>query len=82
MWMKSSNGESTKPAEAEFSQAGVIVRRNFHKIEATEEMPEHWEYEEWQMTKDQYDVYQVMLTETGDIEDALIELAEIIAGGE
>ena len=45
-------------------------------------MPEHWEYEEWQMTKDQYDVYQVMLTETGDIEDALIELAEIIAGGE
>lgn len=82
MWVKSSNSESAKPAEAEISQGGVIVRRNFHLIEAADEMPEHWEYEEWQMTKDQYDVYQVMLTETGDIEDALIELAEIIAGGE
>ena len=82
MWVKSNNGESTKPAEVEICQGGVIVRKNFHLIEATDEMPEHWEYEEWQMTKDQYDVYQVMLTETGDIEDALIELAEIIAGGE
>lgn len=82
MWIKSQNSESMKPAEAEISQGGVIVRRNFHQIEAAEEMPEHWEYEEWQMTKDQYEVYTAMIMETGDIEDALIELAEIITGGE
>jgi len=83
MWKTSMNSEAAKPAELEFTgNGGVIVRSNYKPVEATEETPAHWEYEEWQMTKDQYDVYQVMLTETGDIEDALIELAEIIAGGE
>lgn len=82
MWIKSQNSESKKPAEAEISQGGVIVRRNYHLIQAADEMPEHWEYEEWQMSAEQYEVYAAMMTETSDIEDALIELAEMIVGGE
>lgn len=82
MWTKSSNSESQKPPVVSIDASGVIVRKNFQVIPATEEMPEHWQYDEAQMTKEQYDVYEMMQSETSDIEDALIELAEIIAGGE
>ena len=82
MWKKSSNAESVKPAEVSMDASGVIIRKSYHRVEATEEVPEHWEYLEAQMTKEQYDVYLAMQAETSDIEDALIELAELIAGGE
>ena len=82
MWMKSQNSESTKPAEIETAPSGVIVRRNFKSVAAAGEMPAHWEWEEWQMTAEQYEVYAAMAAETADLSDALIELADIIAGGE
>ena len=34
------------------------------------------------MTKEQYEVYQAMSAENEDLSDALIELAEMIVGGE
>lgn len=80
MWIKSENSESVKPAALERTRNGVIIRRNFRKIEATGECPAHFEWEEWQMTGDQYEVYKTMMAEQADIEDALIELAEIITG--
>lgn len=76
MWIKSMNCEPDKPAEIVVEAGGVIVRRGFRFVE------DHWEYEEWQMSAEQYDVYQAMQTETADLSDALIELAEIVAGGE
>lgn len=79
MWKKSENGESKKPAELESYPGGMIVRRNFRLIEASEEMPEYWSYEEWQMTSEQYEVYVVMMAENHDVSDALIELADLIA---
>ena len=80
MWQKSENSESRRPADIENTGRGVvIVRRNFHLIPADEERPEHWSYEEWQMTYDQYDVYRAMTAETADLSDALIEIADLLS---
>ena len=57
MWQKSSNSDNVKPLEVSIDVSGVIVRKNFELIEATEENPEHWEYLEWQMTHDQYEIW-------------------------
>lgn len=55
------------------------MNRNFRKVEATEERGEHWEYETWDMSKEQYEVYQYMEEQAREQADAIIELAEIIA---
>ncbi len=81
IWKKAENGEAVKPPEVSADGNGVIVRRKFKFIEATEEIPAHWEWEEWQMTRDQYDFYVAMSAANADLEDALIELADMIVGG-
>lgn len=57
----------------------MILRRNYIKINATEDMPEHWSYDEWQMTAEQYEVYQNFEQQISEQSDALIELADIMA---
>lgn len=58
MWIKSQNSEELRPDDFYQNDKGVIIRRNFIFIEQQgEEQPAHWEYEEWQMTKKQYDIY-------------------------
>lgn len=47
--------------------------------EATEEMPEHWVYEEWQMTAQQYEIYQAFEAQISEQSDALVELAELVS---
>ena len=79
MWIKSENGEPTKPPAKEISGDSVILRRNFEHVDASEDVPEHWKYDEWQMTADQYDVYQYYEGVTADQSDALVELAELYA---
>ncbi len=59
MWIKSENSDAVKPIQLEPSVSGMIVRRDFHFVEADEEMPAHWQYEEWQMTTAQYEVWEV-----------------------
>mgnify|MGYP006958213996 CR=1 FL=1 len=78
MWTKSQNGENLKPADFERGENYVILRRNFKHIEATEEMPAHYEYEEWQMTVEQYEVHKYHEQIEEEQADALIELAELI----
>jgi len=79
MWIKSQNDRPVQPSDLEFSGCHVIVRRDFHLIEATEDMPAHYEYEEWQMMAEQYEVYKNFETLINEQSDALIELAEIIS---
>lgn len=79
MWQKSSNSDSVRPLDVEKSGEIVIVRRHFQLIDATEEIPEHYEYDEWQMTADQYEVYQSLQSVIKEQEDALVELADIIS---
>ena len=81
MWQKSKTGDSVKPVEVEKSGDYVIVRKNFRFYKETDEEPAHWEYEEWQMTKDQYDVYLNFEKQLEEQQNALIELADMIAGG-
>lgn len=57
----------------------MIVRKNFKRVSSTTDTPEHWEYDEWQMTKEQYDVYQYHENLLNDQSDALVELAELFA---
>lgn len=78
MWIKAENSDNQKPAAVSIDASGVIITRNWKKVEATDERPEHWEYEEWQMSHEQYEVYLTMKAEMADTEDALIELAGMI----
>lgn len=79
MWQKSENGERIRPADIENTGRGVIVRRNFRNVPADDEIPEHWSYEEWQMSYEKYDVYRVMMAENADLSDALIEIADLLS---
>ena len=79
MWIKSENSDAVKPEDIIVTENRVIMNRNFRKVEATEERGEHWEYETWDMSKEQYEVYQYMEEQAREQADAIIELAEIIA---
>lgn len=79
MWTRSENDVNVRPSALEQAGDYVILRKNFHQVEATEEKPEHYEWDEWQMTKEQYDVYRVMEEKITEQSDALVELAEIIS---
>lgn len=57
----------------------MIIRKDFYLVEAMDEIPAHYEYEEWQMTTQQYEVYKNFETLINEQSDALIELAEIIS---
>ena len=58
MWIRTENGEGTKPDAIIRSGSRVILNRNFRHVEATEEKPEQWEYESLDMSAEQYEVYQ------------------------
>jgi hypothetical protein len=79
MWTKSQNDNAVQPNALEYVGNHVIIRRDFHLVEATDEIPAHYEYEEWQMTTQQYEVYKNFETLINEQSDALIELAGIIS---
>lgn len=79
MWIHCGNGESVKPPVKEVSGDQVIVRKAFELIPADGDFPEHWEYDEWQMPKEAYEVYTYYEALTNEQSDALMELAELIA---
>ena len=79
MWIRTENGENIRPQSIEPSGGYVIVRKNFVLIEATDDKPAHYEYDECQMTKEQYEVYSYMASEIADQSDALVELAELLS---
>ena len=79
MWIRTENGEQNKPLEFERSGSNVILRRNFTLISETSDFPTHWEYDEWQMTLEQYEVYKTFDEQVREQADALIEIADILA---
>ena len=74
MWTRSENGEATKPAEIEKSGNHVILRNDFELIPASDDMPEHWTYNEWQMTAEQYEVYAVMKAQNDALAGLITEM--------
>lgn len=79
MWTRIENSDLTKPPVYEESGSNVIVRRAYNQVDATEDKPAHWEYDEWQMTKEQYAVFEPLNTIVNEQSDALVELAELIS---
>lgn len=79
MWVRTENGESIQPLAFEQSGDNIILRRNFRLVEATEDKPTHYEYDEWQMTNEQHEVYQAFDAQVSEQSDALVELAELIS---
>ena len=79
MWQKSNNSESVRPLETERSGNHVIVRRNIKPVAAAEDMPAHYEWDEMQLTAEQYEVYQQFEQRIKENEDALVELAGLIS---
>lgn len=79
MWIKTENSDARKPDPVIYSGNRVILNRNFRNIPASEDIPEHWEYDTWDMSREQYEVYQYQEAQLQEQADALIELADIIA---
>lgn len=79
MWTKSENSRPVKPESVERSGNMVIVRKGFRMIEATEEREAHYEWDEWQMTAEQYEVYETFKVQVDEQADALVELAGLIS---
>lgn len=80
MWKKAENGEAVKPPAVSIDGSGVIITRNCHLVLATEDKPAHYEYEEAQMSLESYEMYQYMKQQNDEMQDALIELAELVVG--
>ena len=86
MWRKSENGNSTKPAalDTTSSRKWNYVRKDFILIESTEEIPEHWEWMDQKVLKEDWETYTKVIDHGDALEDvyaALTELAEIIEEG-
>jgi hypothetical protein len=79
MWRKTENSDDKKPLEKETSGDHVILRKDFKLIPETEEVPAHYEYEEWQMSAAQYEIYRNFETLMDEQSEALVELAGIIS---
>lgn len=92
MWARSENGENVKPADVERSGSRVIVRKDFEHVEEGGDKPEHYEWMEWQMTMEQYEVYQSLTEEAKEqaekvadlegrntmLEECLLEMSEMV----
>ena len=57
MWHKASNGDAVKPLAVSIDPSGVVVTKNHVLVPATDEFPAHWEYDEAQMSLEQYEAY-------------------------
>lgn len=85
MWYTVENGADIAPAavEATSSRAYVYVRRNIERVEATEDMPAHYRWQETKIPRDALTIYEQVVSHEGALDDvyaALTELAGLIVG--
>ena len=85
MWKKVENGDSIKPESLDVtsSRKWNYVRKNFELIEATDDYPEHWEWMEIKVLKDDWETYKEVMDHSEALDDvyaALTELAEMVVG--
>lgn len=86
MWRRVSNGDSAKPEvlETATSERWNYVRKEFTFIEAKEDVPAHWEYDENKVLKEDWETYMQVSdhnTALDDVYAALTELADMILEG-
>lgn len=89
-WTKHYTADNIKPAELDTTSSKVynFIRKDFKLIPESGEddhiITEHWEWMEQKIRKEDWEFYQTLTDHTAtlsDVEDALIELAEIITEG-
>ena len=91
MWRHAENSSSEKPATIDRTSSSrvVYVRKDFVEIPAAERdgqtYPAHWGYSEQAIPVEDWEAYNEIIANAqglSDVQDALLELAGIIAGGE
>lgn len=85
MWYRNENGSDIKPSviDKTTSKKFVYVRKDFVLIEATEDIPAHWQWMETKIPVDDWEIYEKTIdhdTALDDVYSALTELAEMIVG--
>ena len=83
MWNTAENGTSVKPdaLDTTSSKKYNYVRKDFVLVPATEEIPEHWQWQEKKVLKEDWETFTQVMSHDEALEDvyaALTELAEII----
>lgn len=86
MWYRNENGDDRRPAEIDStsSQVYVYVRRDIVRVEATEDAPAHYRWEEMKIPREMWAVCEKVFSHDGALEDvyaALAELAGMIVEG-
>ena len=83
MWITAENGSSVKPEalDTASSKKYNYIRKDFVLIEATEETPEHWRWQEKKVLKEDWETYTQVMSHDEALDDvyaALTELAGMI----
>lgn len=91
MWKHAENSSSEQPAAIDRTSSSrvVYVRKDFAEVPAEEldgqTIPAHWAYLERAVPAEDWETYTELIANAqglSDVQDALLELAGIIAGGE
>lgn len=86
MWYANENGSAEKPVavDRDSSKIFVYVRKDFEEVEATDETPAHWKWQEQKIRKEDWTIYQTVIGHDEALDDvyaALTELADLIVEG-
>lgn len=82
MWQTVESGSMPTEIDDTSSEVYVYIRKNIEKVE-DEEKGTYYTYLEQKIKKEDWDMYRQILTNTSDlsdIQDALVELAEMVVG--
>ena len=78
MWYRNSSGENEKPSATDTtsSRRWNYVRKDFVLVEATDDEPVHWEWNEMKILKEQYPVWLEEQKDRADIDYLLMLMGE------
>ena len=85
MWHDSYSTEKLDEVDTTSSRDWVYLRKNFEYIEGSDDTDGYWHYLEKIISKENWELYQLIKNHDlalDDIYDALAELAEMIVGVE
>lgn len=69
MWKYVENSNSDKPVEIEHGLTTVYLRKDFEFHEKTEDRNEHWSYQEMEIDKKFYPIYEMMMSRIEELEN-------------
>lgn len=91
MWYRNENSCDVKPdiIDRTTSKKFIYIRKDFVLVEATEEIPAHWQWMETKIPGEEWEMYSKLISHDDDIknirqdmEEAVTGLLEFVLGGE